>query len=328
VQLYKEYFTKFLEYTGKTADQLIEERIIESRSEDMKIKRRAESQFKSFLAVMKNFYKPKTMQNIYASIRSFYEIHYYLLIMRKSDYPKGEGIGQLRATREALQKIMSKASIPMKALITTANDTGMGVSDLKHLKCRIILENPTATLIHIRAIRQKTGDKIHTFLGEESIKALKNYLALRESGTSIVPPETITNETPLFRTWQAKQVKQPSRTNLSSLLSQAFKRAGYQHMSAHSLRKKLQTNLEKSGMPTNWIDLVLGHQLINSRDAYSLPTDEELQQCYEKAYNDHIAIFPKEHKTEPQTQQIIQNLNIEQLRQLLITVLSQPLKKT
>ncbi len=43
-------------------------------------------------------------------------------------------------------------------------------------------------------------------------------------------------------------------------------------MSAHSLRKKLQTDLEKAGINSNWIDQMLGHQLINSRDAYSLPT--------------------------------------------------------
>ena len=66
-------------------------------------------------------------------------------------------------------------------------------------------------------------------------------------------------------------------------------------MSAHSIRKKLHTDLEKGVMPTNWIDQVLGHQLINSRDAYSLPTDEELQEAYEKAYS-QIRIIPKQIK--------------------------------
>jgi hypothetical protein len=55
-------------------------------------------------------------------------------------------------------------------------------------------------------------------------------------------------------------------------------------MSAHSLRKKLQTDLEKAGVNSSWIDQILGHQLINSRDAYSLPTDEELREAYLKAY--------------------------------------------
>jgi Zn/Cd-binding protein ZinT len=37
---------------------------------------------------------------------------------------------------------------------------------------------------------------------------------------------------------------------------------------------------------------VLGHELINSRDAYSLPTDEELKEAYMKAYETHVKIEP------------------------------------
>jgi hypothetical protein len=50
--------------------------------------------------------------------------------------------------------------------------------------------------------------------------------------------------------------------------------------------------LEKSGVNTNWIDQILGHALINSRDAYSLPTDEELKEAYTKAYQ-IIRIYPE-----------------------------------
>src|SRR3990172_827181 len=193
-KLYTEYFDKFLEYTGKTATQLLETRILEVASQDKPTKRRAETTFKSFLTTMKQFYKPKTMQNIYASVRSFYEAHEYPLIMKKRDYPKGEGIGQLRATAEASRAIFEKANTPLKALISTINDTGLGVSDVRHLKCSLILENPEAQIIHVRMIRQKTGDRIHTFLGEESIKTLKDYLNLRRTGTENITPEAITPE--------------------------------------------------------------------------------------------------------------------------------------
>lgn len=317
--IYKEYFRKFLEYTGKTADELLTERIQESRSDNKRIQRHAETTFKSFLAFMRSIYKPKTMQNIYASIRSFYELNDYPLKMRKSDYPKGEGIGQARATTEACQKVLSKASIPMKALITTLNDTGLGVSDVRNLKASIILDNPEAKIIHLQLLRQKTGDKIHTFLGEESIKALKEYIALRQAGTKAVPPEKITKDSPLFRTWN-KEAKTPSRTALSSVVSQAFKRAGYKHMSAHSFRKRLQTTLEKSGMPTNWIDQLLGHKLINSRDAYSLPTDEELEEAYLNAYN-LIAIniqIEREKPAETKEREVVEAKTMEEVKAYLL----------
>jgi site-specific recombinase XerD len=318
-EIYKQYFGKYLDYTGKTADELLAERIQEVRSDNKQVQRHAETTFKSFLALMRKFYKPKTMQNIYASVRSFYELHNYPLKMRKSDYPKGEGIGQLRATTQACQKVLAKANIPLKALTTTINDTGLGVSDIRHLKASIILDNPEAKIIRIQMLRQKTGDKIHTFLGEEAIAALKEYLKLRETGTANIPAETISRDSPLFRTWN-KNVKTPTRTGLSSVIAQAFKRAGFKNMSAHSFRKKLQTTLEKSGMNTNWIDLVLGHQLINSRDAYSLPTDEELEEAYTKAY-DTIRILPStQPKENPQEKQpdIIEVTTLEEAKQAIL----------
>jgi site-specific recombinase XerD len=220
-KLYKEYFDKFLEYTGKTADQLLQARILETASQDKVTKRRAETTFKSFLTTMRQFYKPKTMQNIYASVRSFYEAHEYPLIMKKRDYPKGDGIGQLRATPEATKAIFEKANTPLKALISTINDTGLGVSDIRHLKASLILENPEAQIIHIRMIRQKTGDRIHTFLGEESIKLLKDYLNLRRrhrknnTRNNNARKPTIPNMA--TRTTENTHTKQPLKPNSSSL---------------------------------------------------------------------------------------------------------------
>jgi hypothetical protein len=66
--------------------------------------------------------------------------------------------------------------------------------------------------------------------------------------------------------------------------------------------------------PSNWIDQILGHQLINSQDAYSLPTDEELREAYSKAYpfikiypegdTGHIQIIPPKI---PRSQQTVEN---------------------
>jgi hypothetical protein len=78
-------------------------------------------------------------------------------------------------------------------------------------------------------------------------------------------------------------------------MREAFVNVNEDRMSAHSLRKKLQTDLEKAGINSNWIDQILGHQLINSRDAYSLPTDEELREAYAKAYQ-FIRVYPEINK--------------------------------
>jgi hypothetical protein len=138
-----------------------------------------------------------------------------------------------------------------------------------------------------------------TFIGEEAIQALKEYIEARRKGSRNVAQETITKNSPLFKSWTHGEVRRISRHSLSSLIRETFVNVNEERMSAHSLRKKLQTDLEKAGVNPNWIDQILGHELINSRDAYSLPTDEELKEAYTKAYS-IIRIYPEIHQ-EPQT---------------------------
>jgi site-specific recombinase XerD len=309
-----------------TADEVITLRKQDNKSDDMHVKHRFESLFLQFLTKGKNEgYTNGTLQSIYASVRSFFEIHYYPLQMRKKDYPKSVADGVKRATKEAVLEIIAENNISLTAKVLTANDTGLGVSDLRRLNCDVILDNPNDDFIHIHTKRQKTGDIVDTFLGHDAITALKNYLELRRKGTDKVAPETITRESPLFVT---KKETRASRENISTIMKNAFRRHGYKRMSAHSLRKKLQTDLEKGGMNPNWIDQILGHQLINSRGAYSLPTIEELKEAYQNAY-DHIRVTPKEitqnqlriptattntgHETTPE---VVEAKTIEEVRKL------------
>ena len=176
-------------------------------------------------------------------------------------------------------------------------DSGLRVSDVRRLNYGDIakqLENGE-TIIQLNIITEKTNLLAKTFIGEESIQALKEYLEARKQGSKDsrnVEPEIITVDSPLFKVWTKGEIKRYSRHSLSSLMREAFESVKEDRMSAHSLRKKLQTDLEKAGINSNWIDQILGHQLINSRDAYSLPTDEELKDAYMKAYT-YIKVYPE-----------------------------------
>jgi site-specific recombinase XerD len=72
---------------------------------------------------------------------------------------------------------------------------------------------------------------------------------------------------------------------------------GEAKLSAHSFRKYFQTQLEAAGVSPNWIDQMIGHRLINSRDSYSLPSDQQLREAYEKAYP-QLRIYPEEVEVE------------------------------
>jgi site-specific recombinase XerD len=209
------------------------------------------------------------------------------LKIRKGDYPKGDSNGVRRATKEAVLKVLEsepRNKTTLTALIMAFKDSGLRVSDMRQLKCNIILENPEADIIPITMITEKTNLLAKTFFGEEAITALKKYIEHRKKGSRGIEPENVTNDSPLFRIWRKGKVKPMSRENMTTLMRNAFLRAGEKKMSAHSLRKMLQTSLEKAGVNPNWIDQILGHELINSRDAYSLPTDEELREAYQNAY--------------------------------------------
>jgi hypothetical protein len=90
-----------------TADEILEQRIQDSLSRDRRIQKRFESLFRQFLASIKDNYAPLTLQTIYASIRSFFEIQEYPLMMRKSDYPRGDSNGAKRATKEQIFKALN-----------------------------------------------------------------------------------------------------------------------------------------------------------------------------------------------------------------------------
>ena len=127
-----------------------------------------------------------------------------------------------------------------------------------------------------------------TFFGPEALEALKEYLERREKGTRHLKPEKLTDSSPLFATKIGRPL---TRSGLSSLITQLAQRAGLEKVSAHSLRKFFQTQLEAAGVHPNWIEQMMGHKLEGVRGAYSMPTDQQLREAYVKAYYS-LRIFP------------------------------------
>ncbi len=116
--LYLRSFEKFLEFSGKSPDELIQERQIDQMNPDLKVKRRMESLLIRFIAQKREEgYAIATLQIYFACVRSFFEIHYYPLVMRKGDYPKGESFGVRRATKEAIYKAIENSNSRNKTMI-------------------------------------------------------------------------------------------------------------------------------------------------------------------------------------------------------------------
>jgi integrase/recombinase XerD len=284
---YMEYFSKFCEWAGKTANELVEQRKEDLKSDDPREQRRVESKLKGFMAHLENEgMSVATRQVAYAAVRSFFEMHFQPLRMRRGDYPTGESLGSRVATKDDLKQICEDAPLRIRALILFLKDTGLRVSDVRRLTYGDVaegLEN-NEEFIPLQLITKKNKITAKTFLGPEAIEALKEYFKERREGTRRIPPETITSKSPLFRT-RENEVKPITRSGLSSIVTfYASKHGINSGFSAHSFRKYFQTALEASGINTNWIDQMIGHRMINSRDAYSRPTCEQLKESYIKAY--------------------------------------------
>jgi integrase len=298
--VYLKVFNKFLAFIGKTADELLKQRQKDQINPDLKIQRRIESQLKQFIAkeAAEEEFKPATLQLHFAAIRSFFEIHYYPLKMRRGDYPTGESLGVRAATKDTILKAIeqkeTRNKAEAKAVIIFLKDSGLRASDARRLNygdVQVALERGD-DFIQITMMTKKVKTIAKTFIGEEAIRALKEYLGARRKGSRRIPPETITEKSPLFRTWESHTAQRIPRETISSIVRTAFLRIGEKHLSAHSLRKYLQTSLEAANVNPNWIDQILGHRLINSRDAYSKPSDEQLYEAYVKAYK-FIRIYPE-----------------------------------
>ena len=315
-EMYLKNFAKFIDFTGKTADELLLQRQENQTDKDPKIQRQIESQLIKFISAKRDDgLAPATLQIYFASIRSFFEIHYFPLRMRRGDYPKGESLGVKIARRETILKVIenkaNRNKPTLKAVILFLKDSGLRISDARLFNYGDIAKQLERgdTIVPLTRITQKQKTVAKSFIGTEAIQALKIYLQQRQNGSRHVPPEELNNESPLFRTWTNGTVKRIPRGSLSSLIRQAFLRINEPNITAHSLRKYVQTKLEVAGMNVNWIDQILGHKLINSRDAYSKPTDEQLQEAYTQAYK-FLRVYPdptlkpqpnQETQTQPKT---------------------------
>lgn len=296
---YQELFQQFLKYINQTPDQLIEQRRIDLKADDPRTAKTCENYLKAFITKLRDDgYSPATQQIAYAAIKSFFESNEYPLRMKRTDYPQGESLGVRAITKPLIREILEdtkhmKFKLKTQALILCAKDTGQGVTELGNLTYGHVRKGLEANddFIMLHLIRQKTRTIAKPILGPESIAALKLYLEERQKGTRRIPPEKLTDKSPLFRTTRADKVERISRSGLSGILRFQCTKTGQVDLSAHSFRKYLQTSLDVAGVSPNIIDRIIGHKLGGSRDPYSQPTDEDLLNAYKSAYP-QIRIFP------------------------------------
>jgi integrase len=218
---------------------------------------------------------PKTVRDHVKAIKSFFMVHRitvslpYHLSGRRASYDRAP-------KPEELQKLLDvSGSLRDRVVVSILALGGFREGTLAKLQYRHIkhdLENNIIPLhIHVEAeiTKGKYGD-YDTFLGPEAINFLKAYLDLRRRGSPCgkIPPETITDYSPLIRGAQSRKPKAISEKQIYNVVHNLYfkadllekpSRANRYSLCTHSIRKFFRTQMTALGVPSEYTEYMMGH---------------------------------------------------------------------
>jgi integrase len=293
--VYGQHLRYFCDWIEKTPDELLQTREADLKKEKPTEQRRMERQVKKYLASLTEQEKSRGFKKqAYAAVRSFFARQYVPLQFFRSDAPRGPPPTPRVARKDEIRKMLTYADERARALILTLCQSGLRISDAVNLKYGDIREdfeaNRTPCLMQV--VTQKTNTPTVTFLGQDAIDALHVYFNLRKRGTvryygpkarKGIPAETITDESPLFRTRESSHVKRVSVKQATEIIRMVSVKAGVGFISAHAFRRWFQTTLEQAHIPPNWVLRMMGHSLPGVEGSYSRPEIEQMRDAYKNA---------------------------------------------
>jgi len=204
-------------------------------------------------------------------------------------------------TPEELTKVLDAADIREKVILTLLALGGFREETLSKLKYRHVREdlenNKVPVHVHVESdiVKGKYAE-YDTFLGSEAVNCLKLYFEQRKAGTRRIPPEVLTDESPLIRDVTSKVPKRIQPKQIRVLIHQLYVKAGltkhrngHYDLRVHSIRKFFKTQLTALGLQSDYVEYFMGHKLSTYHDIQSIGVDN-LRGKYAAA---GLAIRPK-----------------------------------
>ncbi len=205
---------------------------------------------------------------------------------------------------EELQHLLNVADLRGKAIVSMLALAGFTEGTLVRLKyghVRDDLErNVTPVQVHVEtAITKGKYHDYDTFLGEESVGYLREYLEARRHGQihPEIPAEELSDESPLIRDEMYANPRPIGEKQLYKIIHSLFFKAGLlkrkengsYDLRVHSLRKFFKTQLMALGVQGDYIDYMMGHTVDTYHDVQSKGV-EFLRGLYS---NGNLRIHPK-----------------------------------
>jgi len=245
---------------------------------------------------------PSAINNCIKAVKTFYhvngaEVKLKEKLRRKVTYKD-------RAPKpEEIAKMLDKAAVREAFIIAGIATGGFREDTFAKLKYRHVREDLEANRLpihgHIEAAITK--GKYHdydTFLSVEASKLLKIYIDGRRKGTQKMPPEELTDESPLIRNStngkkvlgvSAKTIRKTVHTiAVQTGVSKKLAEGWMYDVRTHSLRKFFRTQMSAAKIDSEIIEYMMGHTPDTYEDVQSLGI-ETLRNLYTSA---GIAIRP------------------------------------
>jgi len=214
----------------------------------------------------------------YAVLRLFLRYHDILLTtkIKKERRPR-----RTLMSKTDLRNLVDLSSPKLKSMLLFMRDSGLGPTDMLSCRYKLIKKDyETNTLpITLSLTRIKTKEPLITFLGAESIAALRTWLEYRERRLGrklkdedlLFPVGVTTNKTMTY-------------AGFYDLFSKARNKAGLVDMDPYDLRRYFISQLSVAGMNAEMVEYLVGHSL-GANNSYLLPSIEQLRNEYFKHYS-------------------------------------------
>lgn len=303
IRMYKFALQKFVYFTGKTLEQLLDEAEAEE-DENIRFRKRKLNfyltNFKKWLE--KVDYSKNYRSQIMISVTAFYNEYDIQLPRPKNRKSRSDRKIQTLddlPSMDQIQKFIDNCNPLYKAIVTLGLSSGMSRAEIcsltfEHFYRAIPFARPPKTIPEIidnlkdndiiplwYVKRIKTGTPFFTFCSPECVEKISEYLDFFHNKHPDYEPLP---EDHLFRNIYRNQSLDPQ--SISSAFRTINKRCGFEKVEnrilirPHSLRKYFATVLERNKMPhlsTRWL---LGHSIDSVTSAYFIADPEAVKQDY------------------------------------------------
>ncbi|MDQ1280830.1 MAG: Site-specific integrase [Thermoproteota archaeon] len=266
---------RFCRWIKKTPDTIVKDVLFKEKTIDEYVKA-----IDSFVGDLQaEGLAPGTINNHVKGVKTLFRVNGLVLTLPYR-LPKHTKYSDRAPTPEELSRTMEIANVKDKVIISILALSGMRIGTLARLTYGHVRRDLEAGIIpiHIHVEAEITKGKYQeydTFLGYEAVQYLKAYLDIRRNGTLKMPPETLTDDSPLIRNECRNKVQPITTGGITKLVHRLLLKAGIIEkgeaerypIRPHSLRKYFRTQLGAvSTIPTDYIDYMMGHTVSTYND--------------------------------------------------------------